>query len=60
MFKAGDQEPVIPLLEVVGKADKAAPAQTAGTCVNVGVVLLLTRIVIVVLTAHWFAFGVNV
>ncbi len=38
LFKAGDQVPVILLLEVVGKADKLPPEQIAGTCVNVGVV----------------------
>ena len=33
---AGDQVPVIPLLEVVGKADKVAPEQMAATWVKVG------------------------
>ena len=31
LFKAGDQVPVMPLLEVVGKALNVAPEQIAGT-----------------------------
>lgn len=37
LFKAGDQEPVIPLLEIVGKGDKGSPEQIAATGVKVGV-----------------------
>ena len=37
LFKAGDQVPVIPLLEVVGKAFNAVPEQIGGTAVKVGV-----------------------
>ena len=39
-------------VEVVGNADKLAPEQIAATCVNVGVVLLFTAIVIVAVVAH--------
>jgi hypothetical protein len=52
LFKAGDHDPVIPLSEVVGKADNAAPEQIAATCVKVGVTLELTVMVIVVVFAH--------
>jgi hypothetical protein len=37
LFNAGDQLPVIPLVEVVGNGDKAVPEQIAATAVNVGV-----------------------
>ena len=60
MFNAGDQTPLIPLLEVVGSADKLAPEQIAATGVNVGVTFELTVISIVVELAHCPAFGVNV
>jgi hypothetical protein len=36
LFNAGDQVPVIPLLEVVGNADKVAPEQIGATALNVG------------------------
>ena len=49
---AGDQVPVIPLVEVVGNADKLAPEQIAATCVNVGVVFGVTVIVINSVVAH--------
>jgi 50S ribosomal subunit-associated GTPase HflX len=60
LFKAGDQVPLIPLLEVVGKADKLPPEQIAATAVNVGVTFELTVIVKVVIVAHCPAVGVNV
>ena len=37
LFNAGDHVPVIPLFEVVGKGDNAAPEQIGATAVNVGV-----------------------
>ena len=49
---AGDQVPVIPLVEVVGNADKLAPEQIVATCVNVGVVFGVTVIVINSVVAH--------
>ena len=52
LFSAGDQLPVIPLVEVVGKADKVAPEQIGATAVNVGVTFGLTVMVKVVVVAH--------
>jgi hypothetical protein len=52
LFTAGDHVPVTPLFEVVGNADKASPAQIAATCVNAGVTLGFTVIVIVAVVAH--------
>jgi hypothetical protein len=62
LFKAGNQVPVIPLLDVVGKAAKVAPAQIFATAVNVGVVGVpaFTVIVSVVVDAHCPAVGVKV
>jgi hypothetical protein len=52
LFNAGDQVPLIPLVEVVGKADKVAPEQMAATEAKVGVTFGLTVIVNVVVVAH--------
>ena len=60
LFNAGDHVPVIPLLEVVGNADKVAPEQIAATGLKVGVTFGVTVIVKVVVVAHWPAVGVNV
>ena len=60
LFKAGDQVPVIPFVEVVGKVLKVAPLQIGLTAVNVGVTLGLTVILKVVVVAHCPAFGVKV
>lgn len=60
LFNAGDQVPVIPLLEMVGKAAKVAPEQIGFTCVKVGVTIEFTVIVIVTTVAHCPAFGVKV
>ena len=49
---AGDHVPVIPLVEVVGNADKLAPEQIELTCVNVGVVFGVTVIVMVAVVPH--------
>jgi len=51
---------VIPFVEVVGKADKEAPAHIAATELNVGVTTGFTVIVSVVEFAHCPAVGVNV
>jgi hypothetical protein len=56
---AGDQVPVIPLLEVVGKV-KLPPEQIGATWVNVGVVCGFTVTVSVVVVAHCPAVGVKV
>jgi hypothetical protein len=37
LFSAGDQLPLIPLLEVVDSGDKVIPEQIAAIAVNVGV-----------------------
>ena len=60
LFKAGDHVPVIPLFDVVGKADNVAPEQIGLTAVNVGVTFGFTVIVIVAVVAHCPAVGVNV
>ena len=60
LFKAGDQVPVTPLLEVVGKADKLPPEQIGATWVKVGTVLGVTVMVICAVVAHKPAVGVNV
>jgi hypothetical protein len=60
LFKAGAQVPVMPLLEVVGSADKVTPEQIGATAVNVGVMFGLTVIVNVAVVAHCPAVGVNV
>ena len=52
LSSAGLQTPVIPLVEVVGNADRLPPTQIAGTCMNVGVVIEFTVIVILVGIAH--------
>jgi hypothetical protein len=60
LSSTGDQEPLIPLLEVVGKADKAAPEQIGATALKLGVTAVFTVIVKVEVVAHWPASGVNV
>ena len=52
MFSAGDQVPVMPLLDVVGNAVRVAPEQMGATAVNVGVIFGLTVLVKVVVVAH--------
>ena len=60
LFKAGAQEPVKPLLEVVGNGASVAPEQIGATVLNVGVMFGLTVMVNVVVVAHCPAVGVNV
>ena len=50
----------MPLVEVVGNADKVAPEQIGATALKVGVMFGLTVIVKVVVVAHCPAVGVNV
>ncbi|MNS50250.1 hypothetical protein D3C72_828920 [compost metagenome] len=52
LFMAGVHVPLIPLLEIVGNAFSAAPVQIGATCVNAGITLGFTIIVMVVLLAH--------
>ena len=51
---------MIPLFDVVGKADMDAPAQIGATVLKVGVKIGFTTIVIVAVVAHCPALGVNV
>ena len=60
LFKAGDQVPVIPLLEVVGNGANAVPEQIAAMGLKVGLTFGVTVIVSVVIVAHCPAVGVNV
>ena len=60
LFKAGAHVPVIPLLEVVGKAVSVAPEQIGATALNVGVTFGLTVIAKVAVVAHCPAVGVKV
>ena len=60
LFKAGDQEPVMPLFDVVGSGDRVAPEQIGATAVNVGATLEFTAMVRVVVVAHCPGSGVNV
>ena len=60
LSNAGDHVPVMLLFDVVGRAFKASPAQIEATCVNVGVTIGLTVIVIVAVDAHCPDVGVNV
>ena len=60
LFKAGTHVPVMPLLDVVGSADKVAPEQIGATALKVGVMFEFTTIVKVVVVAHCPAVGVNV
>ena len=60
MFNAGDHEPVIPLVEVVGNGEIVAPEQNGPTAVNVGVTFGFTVILSVVVGAQSPAVGVNV
>ena len=60
LFKAGDQVPVMPLSDVVGRAVSASPEHIGATGVNTGVTFGTTVIVNVVGVAHCPAAGVNV
>jgi hypothetical protein len=59
LLNTGDQLPVIPFTEVVGKLN-VLPAHNGGTAVNVGVTIGLTVIVTGVTTEHCPAVGVKV
>jgi len=48
---AGDQVPVIPLFDVVGKVNDP-PVKIGATCVNAGTTLLLTVTVMLNVVAH--------
>jgi hypothetical protein len=52
LFKAGDHVPVMPLSDVVGRAESVAPEHIGATALNVGVTFGLTVMVKVVVVAH--------
>jgi hypothetical protein len=52
LFKAGDQEPVIPLFDVVGKGDKASSSHIVATASNVGISFWFTIMVKFPFSAH--------
>ena len=60
MFIAGDQVPEIPLVEVEGKLGKESPLQIGFTTLKEGVIIGLTTMSILDVTAHWPASGVKV
>jgi hypothetical protein len=60
LFRAGNQVPEIPLLEVVGSAVSASSLQISATASNVGVSFVSTVMVRVPFSAHCPAVGVNV
>jgi hypothetical protein len=60
LFIAGDQVPVIPLVEVVGKAAKTAPEHIAGTGSKVAISGFTTTVKLVVAVAHCPIVGVKV
>jgi len=57
---AGDQVPVIPLIDVVGNTGDALPEQIGAMAAKVGVTAGVIVTSIVVDVAHWPASGVNV
>lgn len=59
LLSAGDQTPVIPLLEMLGKLASIFPEQIGATEVKTGVTGVLIVIVNVVPMAHCPVFGVN-
>jgi hypothetical protein len=60
LSSAGDQVPVYPFSEVVGKAARLPPAQIGATAVKVGVIFGFTVMDKVVVVAHCPASGVKV
>jgi hypothetical protein len=60
LFNAGDQVPVMPLLDVVGNAERTAPEQIGATAVKVGMTFGLIVIINVVGVAHCPVVGVKV
>ena len=53
LTRDGDQDPEIPFREVDDKTGGVVPEQTGPSCVNAGVMLVLTVTVIVVVVAHF-------
>ena len=52
LMVAGDQVPVIPLLEVAGRIGGTEPAQSGPMAVNTGVICASTVMSMEVVTAH--------
>jgi hypothetical protein len=57
---AGDHEPVIPLVDVVGKGANVTPAQMGGTALKLGIITGFTVITKFATVAQSPAVGVNV
>ncbi len=60
LVSAGDQLPMMLLIDVVGNGERESPLQICDTALKVGVVGWFTTTVNVVVVAHSAAFGVNV
>jgi hypothetical protein len=60
LFIAGDQDPVTPLVEVVGKDAKAAPEQIGATWLNVATIGFTTIVIVAGVTVHCPESGENV
>ena len=60
LFNAGDQLPLMPFNDVVGRADNIPPEQIAATALKVGVMFGLTVITNVVVVAHCPGVGIKV
>ena len=60
LFIAGDQVPLKPSFETVGKSNKTSPKQMVSTSIKLGVKMEFTPIVIVAVLAQGFASGVKV
>ena len=60
LFSSGDHVPVIPLVDVVGKAANVAPEHIGATAANAGVTFGFTVIINVAVVAHCPAVGVKV
>ena len=60
LSSAGAHVPVMPFVDVVGRAVNVTPEQIGATAAKVGVTFGLTVIVSVVVVAHWPAAGVKV
>lgn len=52
MLSAGDQDPIIPLMEVVGNGANVPPTQIDGTAAKVGETIGLTVTASVCVVAH--------
>ncbi|MCY1547573.1 hypothetical protein D9M68_836410 [compost metagenome] len=60
LFKAGLQVPLMLLVDVVGSTASVPPEQMGAICVNAGVTLGLTVIVMLAVVAHEPGVGVKV